>query len=393
MDQQNPTLAKIPILDTGKFEQWQFRIQQYLQHEHYALWDVTEFEDSYEVPANAATTDTASDGTGKKKGRTVTVTAEDMQKRKNDVKARTTLLLSLPNEHQLQFNKNKEGLGYSDVPPPPAQIYSPPKKDMSWTGLFEFKDDTVTDYSRPAPTVESSSDDAQNRNPSVIETEASPSTISPKSFIKFVKANDSSTNSKKDKVETAKKPLVNKRVKNGTSRSQNTTHKSFTPRPVVHKPYRPPMRPMKSNMNVRSQHRAPWVPIVNIKFPPVNRKFSTVSRKFSTVNRKFPTANKKFPTGGTKFSTTDMGKKGKAIKPSACNISYLSDYEPFDGGYVSFGQEGCKITGKGTIKTEDLPGLPPARQDEFQIDLVPGAAPVAQAPYRLAPAEMQELST
>nr|GEX86923.1 putative reverse transcriptase domain-containing protein [Tanacetum cinerariifolium] len=42
---------------------------------------------------------------------------------------------------------------------------------------------------------------------------------------------------------------------------------------------------------------------------------------------------------------------------------------------------------------EDLAGLPPARQVEFQIDLVPGVAPVARAPYRLAPAEMQELST
>nr|GEX60533.1 putative reverse transcriptase domain-containing protein [Tanacetum cinerariifolium] len=42
---------------------------------------------------------------------------------------------------------------------------------------------------------------------------------------------------------------------------------------------------------------------------------------------------------------------------------------------------------------EDLPGLPPARQVEFQIDLVPGAAPVARTPYRLTPAEMQELST
>ncbi|GJX89435.1 putative reverse transcriptase domain-containing protein [Tanacetum coccineum] len=41
---------------------------------------------------------------------------------------------------------------------------------------------------------------------------------------------------------------------------------------------------------------------------------------------------------------------------------------------------------------EDLPGLPPARQVEFQIDLVPGAAPVARAPYRLAPSEMKELS-
>ncbi|GJV80277.1 putative reverse transcriptase domain-containing protein [Tanacetum coccineum] len=41
---------------------------------------------------------------------------------------------------------------------------------------------------------------------------------------------------------------------------------------------------------------------------------------------------------------------------------------------------------------EDLPGIPPTRQVEFQIDLIPGAAPVARAPYRLAPSEMKELS-
>ncbi|GKD46828.1 hypothetical protein Tco_1271473 [Tanacetum coccineum] len=42
---------------------------------------------------------------------------------------------------------------------------------------------------------------------------------------------------------------------------------------------------------------------------------------------------------------------------------------------------------------EDLPGLPPTRQVEFQIDLVAGAAPVTRAPYRLASPELQELST
>ncbi|GJZ12009.1 hypothetical protein Tco_0546768 [Tanacetum coccineum] len=41
---------------------------------------------------------------------------------------------------------------------------------------------------------------------------------------------------------------------------------------------------------------------------------------------------------------------------------------------------------------EDLPGLTPTRQVEFQIDLIPGVAPVARAPYRLAPSEMKELS-
>ncbi|GJZ30663.1 putative reverse transcriptase domain-containing protein [Tanacetum coccineum] len=41
---------------------------------------------------------------------------------------------------------------------------------------------------------------------------------------------------------------------------------------------------------------------------------------------------------------------------------------------------------------EDLPGLSPTRQVEFQIDLIPGDAPVARVPYRLAPSEMKELS-
>ncbi|GJT40640.1 hypothetical protein Tco_0940505 [Tanacetum coccineum] len=41
---------------------------------------------------------------------------------------------------------------------------------------------------------------------------------------------------------------------------------------------------------------------------------------------------------------------------------------------------------------EDLPGILPVRQVEFQIYLVLGAAPVARAPYRLAPSEMKELS-
>nr|GEW59296.1 hypothetical protein [Tanacetum cinerariifolium] len=102
-------------------------------------------------------------------------------------------------------DKNKDGLGYSAVPPPPAQIYSSPKKDMSWTGLPEFADDTITNYRRPLLTIESTSGDDQNKNPSVTKTEASPNTISPKPFIKFVKVAERSTT---NKVETVKKPSV-----------------------------------------------------------------------------------------------------------------------------------------------------------------------------------------
>nr|GEW73845.1 reverse transcriptase domain-containing protein [Tanacetum cinerariifolium] len=61
--------------------------------------------------------------------------------------------------------------------------------------------------------------------------------------------------------------------------------------------------------------------------------------------------------------------------------------------HIPYGNEVLIIRGDNCDGGKDLPGLPPARQVEFQIDLVPSAAPVARAPYRLSPAEMQELST
>ncbi|GKA87797.1 putative reverse transcriptase domain-containing protein [Tanacetum coccineum] len=62
---------------------------------------------------------------------------------------------------------------------------------------------------------------------------------------------------------------------------------------------------------------------------------------------------------------------------------------------IPYGNETLTIRGKGSneVFPEDLPGLSPTRQVKFQIDLVPSVAPVARAPYRLAPSEMQELST
>nr|GEX74168.1 hypothetical protein [Tanacetum cinerariifolium] len=127
-------------------------------------------------------------------------------------------------------DKSKEGLRYSAVPPPPAQIYSPPKKDLSWTCLPEFVDDTVTEYRRPTP-----------------------SSIMSKPMIKFVKEADCHRVIKINNTENARKSIV-------------------------------------------------------------------------------------------KYAEMHM----------TVNISYLSEYEPYDGGYVSFGHGGGKITGKGIIKSGKL---------------------------------------
>jgi hypothetical protein len=40
---------------------------------------------------------------------------------------------------------------------------------------------------------------------------------------------------------------------------------------------------------------------------------------------------------------------------------------------------------------EELPGMPPKTKVEFYIDLIPGTAPIAKRPYRMAPTELVEL--
>nr|GFB65574.1 hypothetical protein [Tanacetum cinerariifolium] len=138
-------------------------------------------------------------------------TSTENKQEKEVVDGKLTGLLSASKDlgnliESQRSDKSKEGLGYTVVPPPVAQLYLSPKKDLSWTGLLECADDTVTDYSRSSPIVESSSEEDQNRNPSASENVASP--ITPKQFVKFVKASDSQSKSKPDEKETLEKPPV-----------------------------------------------------------------------------------------------------------------------------------------------------------------------------------------
>ncbi|GJX97434.1 hypothetical protein Tco_0353232, partial [Tanacetum coccineum] len=71
---QNNTTAKLPILKLGEYEMWVIRIKQYFQVQDCALWEVIENEKT---------------------------------NKKNDVKARSLLLMALPNEHQLTFSSRR----------------------------------------------------------------------------------------------------------------------------------------------------------------------------------------------------------------------------------------------------------------------------------------------
>nr|GEU35304.1 ribonuclease H-like domain-containing protein [Tanacetum cinerariifolium] len=284
--------------------------------EHFATastedFPLLKFGDSYEAPQDDSATGSASEGSAKKKGRTVAVTTEDMQKRRNDVKARTTLLLALLDEHQLRFNEykttqelwaailktfggneatkmtkknqlkqqygnfkaegsktleqtfnrlqaiishlefmdveikqddlnqkfltslaqkgssknnsGKEEVNTASIPTVSTQV-SPASANVAAAsithdnacayiasqsnGLPEFANDTITDYSRPSPSIESNSSDLQNSNSSVFEHGESSESIMSKPMIKFVNASDRTIDIKTNKVEASRKPSI-----------------------------------------------------------------------------------------------------------------------------------------------------------------------------------------
>ncbi|GJT50185.1 ribonuclease H-like domain-containing protein [Tanacetum coccineum] len=107
MDQETPqttTTAKLPILKQGEYDMWRLRIEQYFQVQDYALWDVIENGNSFKP---AAQTTTNADGTSTSLIPGPVTTKEKAQK-KNDVKARSMLLMALPNEHLMTFNQYKD---------------------------------------------------------------------------------------------------------------------------------------------------------------------------------------------------------------------------------------------------------------------------------------------
>ncbi|GJS73573.1 putative ribonuclease H-like domain-containing protein [Tanacetum coccineum] len=366
------------------------------------------------------------------------------------------------------------GLGlneYTAVPPPPAQVYSPPKNDLSWTGLSQFVDVTVTDYSRPTPSIDVLKDVSDQkaiwkRNcASSSEQVGSFDNVVSKPMIRFVKETSCPSVSKVNNTKNSRKPTVKyAEMYRNTSQNPKVMSSNFGP-PIIedwdsenesevnftlNKTVRPSSEQVKFDKSTREvlgkdfvmQNKAcyncgsfehlkfdckqnTWVnkgktwrrvdhDHDNMKYPSTPKLTSFVKTAHSHVKRPFvrktavknkvwvPTARTKFPTVGSKVSTTKptvvavKGNRGKAVKASACwiwkpkrnqpeqgsnlngvsvifkkykyidtqgrpksvmawdsgcsrhmtgNISYLSEYEPYNGGYVSFGHGGGMITG------------------------------------------------
>nr|GEW67946.1 hypothetical protein [Tanacetum cinerariifolium] len=164
--------------------------------------------------------DTTSRETNKKSGRTVTLTAEDMQKRKNDVKERTTLLLSLPDEHQLRFSKYKTA-------------------QELWAAILEtFGGNEATTKTKKNLLKQQYGNFKAEGSETLDQTFNKLQVIVGQLLTPLVET--------VDRIFF----LVRQGVKMGRSSPKNNyTHRSMPPRPAIHRPYRPPMRPVRPNMN------------------------------------------------------------------------------------------------------------------------------------------------
>nr|GEV62749.1 hypothetical protein [Tanacetum cinerariifolium] len=410
--------------------------QQIQENEHYALWEVIEFGDSYKAPPDKSGKGPASESSTKKNGRIVIITTEDMQKRRNDVKARTTLLFALPDDHQLRFSKYETAkelwedilktfetleqtfnklqaiishLEFMDVEieqndlnqkfltslapewliecraprsqdrgkresykqgpkeeePAPKALIAIDSIGWDWSYMAneeenhalvaddevptefalmakssssseykvyddsycsksclpEFVDDIVTDYSRPTPsidTLKSDTSDLQSSNFSIYELGESSCSIMSKPMIKFVNAADRPRVTKTNNIENARKSTIK------YAKMYRNTSKC------------PKVRGNKGKV-VKALACWIWTPKQNTtKQGPNCNGVSVTFKKYQYIDTQ----------GRLKYWDSCCSRHMTG------NISYLSEYKPYNGAYVSFGQGGGKITSKGIIKTD-----------------------------------------
>ncbi|GKD78739.1 hypothetical protein Tco_1341360 [Tanacetum coccineum] len=101
---QTSTTAKLPLLKQGEYDMWKLKIEQYFQVQDYTLWDVIENGNSFK-PAAQTTINADGSSTTLIPG---PVTANEKTQKRNDVKAKSMLLMALQNEHLPTFNQYKD---------------------------------------------------------------------------------------------------------------------------------------------------------------------------------------------------------------------------------------------------------------------------------------------
>ncbi|GJT63029.1 putative ribonuclease H-like domain-containing protein [Tanacetum coccineum] len=395
---------------------WVIRIKQYFQIQDYALWEVIENGDSWvSVPQTAQ-----ENGTSLTK-MSIPITAEEKTNKKNDVKARSLLLMALPNEHQLTFSQYPDAKTmfaaietqfrgnaatkktqktllkqqYKNFSASSAEsldsIFNRLQKIVSrlailvvWMNKPEVETMSIDDFT-------SSTNDANTASPQVSTASPNVNTASPKV----------STASFSDNVVTSLPSYLTERVATSNPLLPDHLHVFALippPHPLIYN------RPKKLDLSYSG--------LDEFKEPEFKRYGPENSKQESKIvcDKKSDESKENFDNSLVKEQVSKdtssfvesslnvdketvfpIDKKVDSIKPKdhekpvkksvrlsaktirgkgwhmTGNIAYLSDFMEFNGGYVTFGggAHGGRISGKGTLKTDslDFEDLP----DESQI--------------------------
>ncbi|GJW20229.1 ribonuclease H-like domain-containing protein [Tanacetum coccineum] len=304
-------------------------------------------------------------------------------------------------------DKSRKGVGfvsYNAIPPPHTGLFSPLKFDLSNSGLEEFQQPEFEGYG--PQTSESVSEDISNEvrespDAPLVEELVSDDKLEKKIIfptvakIVFVRPKQQDKPVRKSVKERVVSGNNYTRVNNNYSAKQAhpSTRRNIVPRVVLMKTS---LRPLNTAMPVNTAHPKTTVysarPMSHfsksaqstvkrpyqIRTALTNKNFS---QKVNTAKGKFYTARPKaVNTARPNLAVVNAVRENQvnAVKASACwghpqkedqgyvdsgcsrhmtgNMSYLSDFKEFDGGYVTFGggAKGGKITSKGTLKTGKL---------------------------------------
>nr|GEU56959.1 hypothetical protein [Tanacetum cinerariifolium] len=244
------------------------------------------------------------------------------ERKKNDVKGRTTLLLSLPDEHQLQFSKHKTA------------------REL-WAAIIKTFGGNEATKKTKKNLLKQQYGNFGAEGLETLEQTSDLDTMSLNDLYNHLKVYESEVQ-KKSEPNIQNMAFISL-AKHSRGNDEVNTASIYTASSNV----------LAASANVATGSKAEeQAPKVLMAIDEVGWDWSYMA---NDEEDHALVVDEEVPTEFALIANTNTESKDSgSSRHMTGNISYLSDYETFDGGYVSFGQGGCKIIGKGTIKTSKL---------------------------------------
>nr|GEW48915.1 putative ribonuclease H-like domain-containing protein [Tanacetum cinerariifolium] len=332
--------AKLPILNPNEFDIWKMRIKQYFLMTDYSLWEVILNGDS---PAPTRVIEGVVQ-------HVAPTTAEQMLAKKNELKARGTLLMALPDKHQLKFNIHKDVKTFME------SIKKSTNEPISAAASVFAVSENIPISTLP---------NVDTLSNAVIYSFFASQTTSPQldnDDLKKIDADDLEEMDLKWKghfPRDCRSPKDTRKSSATEPQRRNVSVETSTSNALVSQPRQAKNFVTKPNSTPRRYINCSPSPKAS-NFPPkVTTAKATMLNAVKGVQGKWEWKSK--------FPILDHGNphhalKDKGVIDSGCsrhmigNMSYLSDFKELNGGYVAFGgnPKGGKISGKGKIRIRKL---------------------------------------